>query len=62
MDEARQSRILSPVMAFSCLLFAFCWALPQKLSEGVEKVFVNGEWVWDAGKAAGARPGHVFSR
>jgi len=35
---------------------------PQKLSEGIEKVFVNGELVWDAGKAIGARPGSVLSR
>ena len=35
---------------------------PQKPSEGIEKVFVNGELVWDAGKAIGARPGSVLSR
>ena len=35
---------------------------PGKLSEGIEKVWVNGETVWEAGKTAGARPGRVLPR
>jgi len=35
---------------------------PFQLSGGIEKVFVNGVLVWDAGRAAGARPGQVLSR
>ncbi len=31
------------------------------LPTGVEKVFVGGELVWDAGKATGARPGKVLT-
>jgi N-acyl-D-amino-acid deacylase len=38
------------------------FSAPHKLSEGIEKVFVNGVLVWDAGKATGARPGQVLSR
>jgi N-acyl-D-aspartate/D-glutamate deacylase len=34
---------------------------PAVLPSGVEKVFVGGELVWDAGKAAGARPGKVLT-
>lgn len=34
---------------------------PQELSVGIEKVFVNGQMVWDAGKATGARPGMVIT-
>ncbi|MFQ5816839.1 MAG: amidohydrolase family protein [Terriglobia bacterium] len=33
---------------------------PARLPEGVEKVFVNGVLVWDAGQATGARPGRVL--
>jgi len=33
---------------------------PGKLPEGMEKVFVNGELVWDANQATGARPGRVL--
>ena len=33
---------------------------PALLPTGVEKVFVGGELVWDAGKPAGARPGKVL--
>jgi len=35
------------------------FAHPYTLSTGIEKVFVNGALVWDAGKATGARPGSV---
>jgi N-acyl-D-amino-acid deacylase len=38
------------------------FADPAMLSEGIEKVLVNGELVWDAGKATGARPGRVLPR
>jgi N-acyl-D-amino-acid deacylase len=34
---------------------------PAILPTGVEKVFVGGELVWDAGKAADARPGKVLT-
>jgi N-acyl-D-aspartate/D-glutamate deacylase len=33
---------------------------PAVLPTGVEKVFVGGELVWDAGKVADARPGKVL--
>jgi N-acyl-D-amino-acid deacylase len=33
---------------------------PFELPSGIEKVFVNGVLVWDAGKATGARPGRVL--
>jgi len=33
---------------------------PQLLSEGIIKVFVNGEMVWDQGKSTGKRPGRVI--
>ena len=36
------------------------FAEPGKLSVGIEKVFVNGEVVWDAGKPTGALPGRVL--
>jgi N-acyl-D-amino-acid deacylase len=35
---------------------------PQELPIGIEKVFVNGELVWDSGKSTGARPGVVITR
>lgn len=35
---------------------------PLDLPVGIEKVFVNGTMVWDAGKATGARPGHVLPK
>ncbi|MCL5288620.1 MAG: D-aminoacylase [Acidobacteria bacterium] len=35
---------------------------PMKLSTGIEKVWVNGMLVWDAGKATGARPGRVVPK
>lgn len=35
---------------------------PAKLPEGVEKVFVNGELVWDAGQPSGVRPGRALTR
>jgi N-acyl-D-amino-acid deacylase len=38
------------------------FAHPFDLPEGIEKVFVNGQQVWDAGKATGARPGKVLGR
>ncbi len=33
---------------------------PLELPSGIEKVFVNGSLVWDAGKPSGARPGRVL--
>ncbi|MDP9146682.1 MAG: D-aminoacylase, partial [Acidobacteriota bacterium] len=36
------------------------FAKPFELSTGVEKVFVNGMLVWDAGKPTGAKPGRVL--
>jgi len=33
---------------------------PSALATGIEKVFVNGILVWDAGKPTGARPGRVL--
>jgi len=33
---------------------------PLELPSGIEKVFVNGSLVWDAGKPTGARPGRVL--
>ena len=33
---------------------------PLELPTGIEKVFVNGSLVWDAGKPTGARPGRVL--
>ncbi len=38
------------------------FADPTALSTGIEKVFVNGTLVWDAGKPTGARPGYVIGR
>jgi N-acyl-D-amino-acid deacylase len=35
---------------------------PQELATGIEKVFVNGQLVWDSGKPTGARPGVVITR
>jgi N-acyl-D-aspartate/D-glutamate deacylase len=35
------------------------FAKPFELPAGIEKVFVNGELVWDSGKPTGARPGRV---
>jgi N-acyl-D-amino-acid deacylase len=35
---------------------------PQTLSEGIEKVFVNGVLVWSGGKPTGARPGRVVPK
>ena len=35
---------------------------PQLLSTGIEQVFVNGEAVWVAGRATGARPGVVIRK
>jgi N-acyl-D-amino-acid deacylase len=35
---------------------------PQNLPVGIEKVFVNGELVWDSGKPTGSRPGLVITR
>jgi len=37
------------------------FAKPQELPVGIEKVFVNGQMVWDAGKPTGARPGIVIT-
>jgi N-acyl-D-amino-acid deacylase len=38
------------------------FAKPFELPAGIEKVFVNGETVWDAGKPTGARPGRVLPK
>jgi N-acyl-D-amino-acid deacylase len=38
------------------------FAHPFTLSTGIEKVFVNGVLVWDAGRTTGARPGLVIGR
>lgn len=38
------------------------FAEPTLLPTGIEKVFVNGELVWNEGKATGARPGRVLSK
>lgn len=35
---------------------------PQELAVGIEKVFVNGQLVWNSGKPTGARPGVVITR
>jgi len=36
------------------------FARPFDLPAGIEKVFVNGQLVWDSGKATGSRPGKVL--
>ena len=36
------------------------FANPSVLATGIDKVFVNGALVWDAGKPTGARPGRVL--
>ncbi len=38
------------------------FADPLALSTGVEKVFVNGELVWNSGKPTGKHPGRVLSK
>jgi N-acyl-D-amino-acid deacylase len=38
------------------------FAEPQKLATGIEKVFVNGQTVWETGKTTGAKPGQVLAR
>jgi N-acyl-D-amino-acid deacylase len=38
------------------------FAEPQRLSEGIRVVFVNGQAVWRDGHPTGARPGQVLSR
>jgi len=38
------------------------FAKPFELPSGIEKVFVNGELVWDAGKPTGSRPGRVLPK
>lgn len=38
------------------------FAEPTLLPTGIEKVFVNGELVWNEGKASGARPGRVLTK
>jgi N-acyl-D-amino-acid deacylase len=35
---------------------------PQLLSEGIERVFVNGEAVWENGKPTGSLPGQVIRK
>jgi N-acyl-D-aspartate/D-glutamate deacylase len=35
---------------------------PFALATGIEKVFVSGTLVWDAGKPTGERPGRVLPR
>jgi N-acyl-D-amino-acid deacylase len=34
---------------------------PGVLASGMEKVFVDGELVWDGGKVAAGRPGRVIA-
>ncbi|MCA1582293.1 MAG: amidohydrolase family protein [Acidobacteria bacterium] len=36
------------------------FAAPKALSEGIRLVLVNGEAVWEDGKATGRRPGRVL--
>src|SRR6266852_6006201 len=38
------------------------FAKPFELPSGIEKVFVNGQLVWDTGKPTGARPGRVLPK
>ena len=38
------------------------FAKPFEIPTGIEKVFVNGEIVWESGKASGKRPGRVLER
>ena len=38
------------------------YANPTALPTGIEKVFVNGQLVWDSGKPTGARPGFVIGQ
>ncbi len=38
------------------------FAKPFELPVGIERVFVNGELVWDAGKPTGSRPGRVLPK
>jgi len=38
------------------------FAKPFELPAGIEKVFVNGEVVWESGKPTGARPGRVLPK
>ena len=38
------------------------FAQPAELAVGIEKVFVNGEIVWEDGKATGAHPGRVLPK
>jgi N-acyl-D-amino-acid deacylase len=38
------------------------FAKPFEPPTGIEKVFVNGEIVWESGKASGKRPGRVLER
>jgi len=38
------------------------FAKPFELPGGIEKVFVNGDLVWDAGKPTGARPGRILPK
>ncbi len=36
------------------------FAKPTEIATGIERVFVNGTLVWNAGKATGARPGRML--
>ena len=38
------------------------FAEPFKIATGIEKVFVNGQIVWEDGKPTGAKPGRVLER
>ena len=38
------------------------FAEPFKIATGIEKVFVNGQTVWEDGKTTGAKPGRVLDR
>jgi N-acyl-D-amino-acid deacylase len=41
---------------------AATFARPIQPAKGIEAVIVNGETVWQDGKATGARPGRVLAR
>jgi N-acyl-D-amino-acid deacylase len=36
--------------------------LPHALSVGIDRVWVNGQTVWQSGHSTGARPGLVLKR
>jgi N-acyl-D-amino-acid deacylase len=61
--------VLKPGFAADMVLFdaddideAASFAQPIQPARGIATVIVNGETVWHAGKATGARPGRVLER